>query len=1381
MPAHGHLEPFDAASEVLTDYLERFEFYCVANEIRSESKKKAIFLTSVGQATFEKVKALISPQPLDAASFDEIKSALKSHFSPAKIEIAERYRFFQRKQRSSECVAEYVASLRKLAVHCNFESYLDTALRDQFVCGLYDIKCQKELLCMSTLSLQEAVQHARAYEAVARESAAIHPAHPRSAEDPLPHQVEFVSAGFRDKACFRCGGKDHLANRCRFSRAVCFSCGVRGHVAAVCRSPEAGAAAAGGAPAEGRPAAAGRPGRGGRPAGPPSRRYSGRPGPPADRWDRAEDGRGKRAAGGPERRQVNQTEEPEGDSEEEYTVLHTHQPRCGKLLITMTVNGKQMEMEIDTGAEITTVPEHVFLKLFSRDRLHPTKKKLSQYDGTPLAVCGEMPADVEYNGQTFTGTALVVNVRNKYPLLGRDWLFRVKLDWPQIFEGQGRSVHAVSMTASQLQEKYEEVFSDELGEIRGIEADIELDDDAKPRFFRSRPVPFPLRDKVNQELDKQLEEGELYPVQKSDWAAPLVIVKKPGGNVRICADFKVTINRYVKQQSYPLPTTDEVFSCLSKGESYTKLDLANAYKQLRVSEKSQELLTINTPRGLLRHRRLPFGLNISPNIWQRSMDHILQGLKGVVCYLDDILVTGSSRQEHVANLEAVLARLQQYGIRLRKEKCRFFQQSLEFLGYTLSTDGVRPSEKKVSDVQAMPAPQNVKQLLTFLGMITYNAKFLPQLSTVLRPLYDLTKSDTPWSWSEQCQGAFTKVKSMLATAVCLAHYDLDKPLKVYCDASQSGLGACMVHVDGSGERPIAFASRTLTEAEKKYAQVEKEALAIIFAVKRWHQYLCGRSFTLVTDHKPLCRVFGPHTQIPSVAAARLQRWALILSMYRYDIEYLRGTENVTADALSRLPGSDTSDRAVHMLEDVEEGCSAVDDVLPVTASQVASATSRDSVLSVVLGWARTGSWPGHVDNSKLMPYLQRREQLTVIDGCLQLGEKVIIPTKYRSQLLRELHEGHVGMYKMKSLARMFFWWPKLDEDIENVCKTCTPCVENANMPRPETVHPWKYPVQPWDRVHIDFATFEDRKYLLLVDAYSKWPEVRYMASTTAAKTIEVLTDIFATHGFPVSLVSDNGPPFTSDEFQSYLASRGIHHRLTPPYHPASNGQAESLVRTFKLFLKKYTGPRTTAVAQFLAKYRVTPCVTTGRAPAELLLGRLPRTKLSLLKPSLQARMQSEISTKVSRSFVTGQPVLVRDLRPSAADKWQHAVIVSRGGPLTYSVRLADGRVRLAHVDHLLADGSARTPAADAESPGAPAAVPLPVEPGRLRGSPTDQSLDNVEPCLSGPDSYDRDVEKLRSLAERVVSVTCERGVESPTVRRSQRLAEKRSKGGGVLC
>ena len=221
MPAHGKLESFDPTSDVLVDYLERFEFYCVANDVRSDTKKKALFLTSIGQATFEKAKALISPQSLDEATFSVIRTALIDHFSPAKIEIAERYRFFQRKQGTSELIAEYVASLRKLAVHCNFGSYLETALRDQFVCGLHDIKCQKELLCISSLSLQKAIQHAKAFEAVGREASAIHP----SPSEDL-HQVESRQSGFTDgRYCFRCGNQGHLANRCRFGNAVCYSCG----------------------------------------------------------------------------------------------------------------------------------------------------------------------------------------------------------------------------------------------------------------------------------------------------------------------------------------------------------------------------------------------------------------------------------------------------------------------------------------------------------------------------------------------------------------------------------------------------------------------------------------------------------------------------------------------------------------------------------------------------------------------------------------------------------------------------------------------------------------------------------------------------------------------------------------------------------------------------------------------------------------------------------------------------------------------------------------------------------------------------------------------------------------------------------------------------
>ena len=925
-------------------------------------------------------------------------------------------------------------------------------------------------------------------------------------------------------------------------------------------------------------------------------------------------------------------------------MLHTHKVRRGKLLASVQVNGTTVTMELDTGAEITTLPLHVFEKYFRDSQLRPTARRLSQYDGSPLKIIGEMSVTVGHKGQVIEDSILVVDVKSRYPLLGRDWMFKIRFDWNEIFYGQSGKgcAHAVQeVSLSALQSKYQELFSEGLGEVRGMTAQVELEPGAQPRFFKSRPVPFALREQVKKELERQIKEGELVAVEKSDWAAPLVLVRKTGGSVRICADYKVTVNQCVKDQAYRLPTAEEIFSTLAHGESFSKLDLANAYKQLPLAQASQAVLTMNTPLGLLRRpTRLPFGLKVSPNLWQRTMDEVLKGLNGVACYLDDILVTGKTRSEHRENLDAVMQRLQDYGLRLRTEKCELFREKIVYLGHEISKEGLRPTGERVKNIVSMPEPKNAKELLTFLGLMTYNARFIPNLSSMLRPLYDLTKKRVRWEWTKECQSSFDQAKASLSSAGVLAHYDVDRPLKMYCDASSQGVGACIVHQFPDGvERPVAYASKTLSDAERKYAQIEREGLAIVFGVKRFHQYVCGRRFTLVTDHRPLCRIFSPSAETASVAAARLQRWALILSMYDYQIEFVSGSQNVPADVLSRLPSpADSEDSQVcSAVEDDERLCIAIDDdTLPVTADQVARETAKDPILGLVLGWVRSGAWPTKAD-PKFNPYMKCRDSLTVVDGCLQVGEKVVIPSKVRSEMLKELHVGHLGVCKMKSLARGFVWWPHLDLDIERLCKQCGSCQVNAQMPAAAPVHPWVYPSAPWERVHVDFASHRGKCYLVLVDAFSKWPEIEEMSCTTAAKTIETLTKIFATHGFPVTLVSDNGPPFTSDEFERYLLSRGIFHRLTPPYHPASNGQAESMVRTFKTFLKKQLsgGNRGLAVCQFLARYRVTPCSSTGRAPAELMLGRMPRTKLSLLKPSVSQRMRGDGGFLYSREFVAG--------------------------------------------------------------------------------------------------------------------------------------------------
>ncbi len=536
---------------------------------------------------------------------------------------------------------------------------------------------------------------------------------------------------------------------------------------------------------------------------------------------------------------------------------------------------------------------------------------------------------------------------------------------------------------------------------------------------------------------------------------------------------------------------------------------------------------------------------------------------------------------------------------------------------------------------------------------------------------------------------------MLTSAAVLAHYDPKLPLRLAADASAYGVGAVISHVyeDGS-ERPIAYASRTLTAAEKNYAQLEKEALLLVFGVRRFHQYLYGRPFTLYTDHQPLTTILGPKTGVPTLAAARLQRWALILSAYDYKIQFKSTNAHANADGLSRLPVATTSSTDMSLLDTGPQDTKVFTirqiEALPVTYVQLRAATRRDPLLSRVLLYTQRG-WPQEVPEM-LNPYYRRRDELTIENQCVLWGIRVIVPEKLRSRVLDELHQSHVGIARMKALAPSYVWWPKLDEDIENLIKSCSKCQAVKSAPPAAPLHPWIWPTKPWQRVHVDYAgPFMGRQFLILVDAHSKWPEVIEMKSTTSSATILELRRLYSSYGLPEQLVSDNGPQFTSMEFEKFLKSNGVKHICSAPYHPSSNGLAERFVQTFKRAMKASEHPELSFHQQLMScllAYRTTPHATTQVAPASLFLQRHVRTRLDLMRPEVEDIVSASQATQKhhhdkhsrARDLFIGQRVMVRNLRPG--HQWIPGTIVERKGPLTYLVQVAEGRIWKRHVDHL---------------------------------------------------------------------------------------------------
>ena len=485
------------------------------------------------------------------------------------------------------------------------------------------------------------------------------------------------------------------------------------------------------------------------------------------------------------------------------------------------------------------------------------------------------------------------------------------------------------------------------------------------------------------------------------------------------------------------------------------------------------------------------------------MDTVLQGIPHVICYIDDILVTGANNADHLRNLASVLQQLQHYGFRLKKEKCEFLKSSVEYLGHRIDAEGLHAMPSKLQAIVQAPAPKNVQELRSFLGLLNYYGKFIPNLASLMQPLNNLLQHNRKWKWTTACNKAFEQAKEELSSSRVLVHYDPALPLTLAGDASAYGIGAVISHTMPDGtERPIAFASRSLSPSERNYAQLEKEALSLIFGVKKFHQYLYGRKFALVTDHKPLTAFLGAKKGIPSLAAARLQRWAVLLSAYQYEIQFKSTSDHANADGLSRLPLSDSQEASVVCSSEPRVFNISQIESLPVTATQVEAATRTDPILSIRYSVSPNRDGHTHSKAWKLWSHTVREvKNWQWREVACWWGIRVVIPKKLQGQILQELHRDHPGASRMKSSARSYFWWPGLDKEIENLSKSCLPCQSVRHAPPTAPLHPWVWPSRPWQRIHVDFAgPFLGKSFLVVVDAHSKWPEVFEMSSTTALKT-----------------------------------------------------------------------------------------------------------------------------------------------------------------------------------------------------------------------------------------------------------------------------------------
>ena len=709
------------------------------------------------------------------------------------------------------------------------------------------------------------------------------------------------------------------------------------------------------------------------------------------------------------------------------------------------------------------------------------------------------------------------------------------------------------------------------------------------------------------------------------------------------------------------------------GNFFCTLDIYKAYLHLPVDTDSQKIQTISTHRGSYLVKRLFFGIKTAPNEFHKFMDQFLHGLEGTAAYFNDIIIQGKSQDECYTRLIKVLDKLKAYNLHVNIKKCKFFEPKIEYLGHTISKDGLHKSQAKIEAIINTSPPSNIEETRQFLGFINYYSKFIPNRSEILHPLNQLLCKNKQFKWTQKCQEAFIKIKEQIASEQVLTQYNPDYPILLATDASPYGLSGVLSHKMPNGdERPIAFISRSLTKAERGYSQLDKEATAVYWACKQFFEFIYGRKITMIVDNKPMMEILNPNKKLPPLTAARLLRYAQFLSGLNYNIVHRKSENHANADYLSRKPipinytDSNILDVSYILQNEIINNIRSE----TITTEDIRRETLNDKLLLQLKNDIKTG---------KLFD-----PEITIQNDILLRGSRVIIPKPLQKFILQELHSTHPGIVKMKALARNHCFWKGIDADIEKLVKSCRTCCDVKKNPVQTTTHIWEPPSKNWERIHMDYAgPFMGHNFFLVIDAKSKWPEIFVdNQSSTSNSTIHHLEELFSRYGYPEYLISDNAKIFKSVEFTNFCKERGIIQKFSAPGHPATNGQVERYCQTLKQKLKCVQEERGTIkekVQNILFRYRCTP-LADGETPAEKMIGRKLRNKLDLLRPEKKKHVTFQLPVPQTRFVMEGERVQSRNYGENCA--WKYGTVVKRLGQLHYIIRLDNGYKLKRHINQL---------------------------------------------------------------------------------------------------
>lgn len=1163
------------------DYVKHFGRYLIAsdNQERNEAAKIAILLNIAG----EEIEHIYDTLHLDqkCKTFTEVTQELSSYFKPTKNIIFERYVFLTHEVKGEQSIEDFVLELRKLSESCEYVEQ-ENMIRDKLVMSVKDDELRKLFLQEQGLTLTSALAITKRFMAMKNSNEVMSSKLNTSVmKFENKAEVDYVQ---RSKSAFKMRGenKNSECNFCGYCHNRNDPCPARGKVCNYCKK---------------------------------NNHFENKcfmKQRTTDKNFRSTD-KNFRSVQTIHHEDVEERLIPEfkNINMETLSVIDTvNTPQTDRLtewLETIDFEGVKIACKLDTGAQCNAMPMKIVCQILNKNEydvkyfLEPTDMRLVAYNNTTINPSGIIYLKGNINNKDYLFKFVVVTL-NTRPILGLNACCSLGLI------KRIMTVDVKFKSVDDIISQYGKVFKG-IGKFPGEPYKIKLKPNATPVNNPPRRVARTILPRLKAALEK-LEEDQIIQkvTEPNEWCHNIVVREKPSKELRICLDPR-DLNVSVIKDSHYIPSQEDILSNMNNCTLFSVLDLTSAFHQIPLDHESANLCCFSTPFGRYKYLRCPFGISTMSEVCQRKNQELFGDIDGVYIYIDDLYIAAEDEISHDKILKEVLDRALSAGVTLNSKKIQFKKHEVKILGFIVNKDGIQIDKERTEAIANLKRPETKKEIMQFLGMVQYFSKFIPNISEITFPLRELIKKDAKWLWLDNHENAFKTLKKCLMTSPVLAHFDENKEILIQTDASSYALGSCLIQ-DG---RVVAYASRSMTDTEQKYAQVEKELLSILFACQKFHYYIYGKRTTVQTDHKPLITIVNK--EIHKVSP-RMQRMLLKLFRYELHVEYLPGPKMLIADILSRNVeniGCQENDSDLDLcVHDIKLHHTVNDEKLRMVKEE----SGKDAEMMKIMKCVTVSEWPNmKYESEEMKTFFKIREELSELDGILFKNNKIVIPKGMRQHVLEAIHETHLGMNKMKMKARELVYWPNMNIDIEKYVRRCDVCdkFSNDNPKLPMISH--EIPDRPWEKLAVDLMEHKDNDYLVVYDYFSKWIEVLKLRAKNSGELIKKLIFIFSYHGAPDIIVSDN-MPFLSVEMKSFFQEWNIKSITSSPRYPRGNAVAERAVGIAKQMLNKNENNLDLALLQ----YRNSPIVSLGLTPAQLLMSRVLKEKLPIQSNQLYPKM-----------------------------------------------------------------------------------------------------------------------------------------------------------------